>query len=110
MFRLDRNTIKKKKYGTFATKEGEVVKCSLFEGNHDLDDCNSFLQFDLQERSKWFFHNKFCYGCLSAISVNHDARTERTERNAKFVRKDPQPLCMVIKQTKVRLSSCIVTL
>ena len=42
---------KKKKYGSFATKWGEVVKCSLCEGNHDLDDCNSFLQFDLQERS-----------------------------------------------------------
>ena len=38
---------KKKKYGSFATKGGEVVKCSLCEGNHDLDDCNSFLQFDL---------------------------------------------------------------
>ena len=29
-----------------------MVKCSLNEGNHDLDDCNSFLQFDLQEGSK----------------------------------------------------------
>ena len=48
-------------------KVGEVVKCSLCEGNHDLDDCNSFLQFDLQERSKWLFHNKLCYGCLNAI-------------------------------------------
>ena len=43
---------KKKKYGSFATKGGELVKCSLCEGNHDLDDYNSFLQFDLQERSK----------------------------------------------------------
>ena len=51
-----------------------MVKCSLCEGNHDLDDCNSFLQFDLQERSKWLFHNKLCYCCLSAISVNHNAR------------------------------------
>ena len=55
-----------------AIKGGEVVKCSLFEGNHDLDDCNSFLQFDLRERSKWLFHNKLCYGCLSSISVNHN--------------------------------------
>ena len=56
---------KKKKYGSFTTKAGGVVKCSLCEGNHDLHDCNSFLQFDLQERSKCLFHNKLCYGCLS---------------------------------------------
>ena len=34
----------------------------------------------------------------------------RTERNAKFVRKDTQPFCMVINQRKVRLSSWMVTL
>ena len=34
---------KKKKYESFATKKGKVVKCSLCERNHDLDDCNSFL-------------------------------------------------------------------
>ena len=44
-----------------------MVKCFLCERNHDLDDCNLFLQFDLQERSKWLFHNKLCYGCLNAI-------------------------------------------
>ena len=41
-----------KKYRSFDTKGREVVKCSVCEGNYDLDDCNSFLQFDLQERSK----------------------------------------------------------
>ena len=34
----------------------------------------------------------------------------RTEKNAKFVRKETQPFCMVIKQRKVRLSSQMVTL
>ena len=33
----------------------------------------------------------------------------RTERNAKFVRKDTRHLCMVIKQRKVRISSHTVT-
>ena len=33
-----------------------------------------------------------------------------TERNAKFQRKDTQPLCMVIKQIKIRLSSRMTTL
>ena len=34
----------------------------------------------------------------------------RTDRNAKFVRKDTQPLCMVVKQRKVRLNNPMVTL
>ena len=64
-----------------------MVKCSLCEGNHDLDDCNSFLQFDLQERSKWLFHNKLCYGCLSAISVNHNARNCKNRKECKVCKK-----------------------
>ena len=67
-----------------------MVKCSLREGNHDLDDCKSFLQFDLQERSKWLFHNKFCYGCLSAISVNLNATNCKNRKECK-VRKKRHP-------------------
>ena len=78
---------KKKKYETFATKGGEVVKCFLCEGNHDLDDCNSFLWFDLQERSKWLFHNKLCYDCLSVISVNHNARNCKNRKECKVCKK-----------------------
>ena len=64
-----------------------MVKCFLCERNHDLDDCNLFLQFDLQERSKWLFHNKLCYGCLSAISVNHNARNSKKRRECKVCKK-----------------------
>ena len=104
MFRLLKGNTIKKKHGSFATKGGEVlsVKCSLCERNHDLDDCNLFLQFDLQKRSKWLFQHKFCYGCFREDKG-------RKERNAKFVRKDTQHLCMVIRQRKVRLSSQRVT-
>ena len=84
-------------------QEGEKWLNALCEGNHDLDDCNSFLQFDLQERRKWLFHNKLCYGCLIMPG------TAITERNAKFVRKNTQHLCMVLKQRKVRLCSQMVT-
>ena len=78
---------KKKKYGSFAIEEGEVVKCSLCEGNHNLDYCNSFLQFDLRERSKWLFHNKLCYGCLSAISINHNTRNCKNRKEFKVCKK-----------------------
>ena len=74
---------KNKKYGSFATKEGEVVKCSLCEGNHDLDDCNSFLQFDLQE-SGCFITN-----CVMVVLVQFlliiMLGIARRQRNAKFV-------------------------
>ena len=63
-----------KKHGNFGTKGGEVVKLSLCETNHDLDDCDLFLQLGLQERSRWLFHNKLCYGCFSAIFAIHNAR------------------------------------
>ena len=61
-----------------------MVKCSLCEGNHDLDDCDSF---DLQERSKLFFHNKLCYGCLSASYVNHNARNCNNRKECKVCKK-----------------------
>ena len=106
----DKKYDRRNKYGNFATKGGEVeVKCSLCEGNHDLDDCSSFLQFELQERSKWLYNNKLCYGCLNAISVNHNARNCKNRRNAKFVRKGIQHLCMVIEQRKVRKNSLMVS-
>ena len=80
-------------------KRGEMVKCSLCEGNHDLDNCNSFLQSDLQERSGCFITN-----CVMAVLVQFLSVTmpeiARTERNAKFVRNDTQPLCMVISREK----------
>lgn len=79
MFRiLERNTINKNKCGSFATKWGQVVECSLCEGNHNLDYQNPFLQFDLQGSSKWLF--------LTIIILG----IPKTKRNAKFVGKDTE--------------------
>ena len=100
---------KKKKYGIFATKVGEVVKCSVCEGNHDLDEGSTCLQFHLRERSKWLFYNKLCYGSLGAISVNHNTRNCKSRKECKVCKKR-HPTCMVIKQRKVRLSSQMLTL
>ena len=60
-----------------------MVKCSLFAGNHDLDDCNSFLQFDLQESSC------FITNCVMVVLVQFlliiMLGIARRQRNAKFV-------------------------
>ena len=78
---------KNKKYENFAPKWGDVVKCSLCEGNHDLDDYNSFLHFDLQERSKWLFRTKLCYDFVSAISVNQNARSYKNRKVCKVCKR-----------------------
>ena len=93
-------------------KKGEVIKCCLCEGNNDLDDCNLFLQLDLQERSKWLFHNKLCYGCLSAISVSHNGSNCKNRKECKVCNKRHPTslhLCMVIKPRKESSSSQMLT-
>ena len=89
MFRLliKKKNNNKKKFGNVFKKRGEVVKGCLCEGHDDLDDCNSFLQFDLQERRKWLFQNNLCYLCLSVISVNHNARNCRHRKECKVCTK-----------------------
>ena len=94
-----RKHAKKKKHGSFATKRGEVLKCSLCEGNH-LDDCDSLLQFDLQERSAHFITNCVMVAVLEQFLSIIKSGIARIERNAKFVRKYIEHLCMVIKQEK----------
>ena len=86
-----------------------MVKCSLCEGNHNLDDCNSFLQFDLQERSKWLFHNKLRYGCLSAISVNHNVRNCKNRKECKICKKRHPTSLHGYKAAKKRISRQMVT-
>ena len=61
-----------------------MVKCSLYERNHDLDDCKSFLQFDL--RVSVCFITLF-FGCLSAISVNHNATNCKDIKECKVCKK-----------------------
>ena len=86
-----------------------MVKCSVCVGNHNLDDCNSFLQFDLQERSKWLFHNKLRYGCLSAISVNHNVRNCKNRKECKICKKRHPTSLHGYKAAKKRISRQMVT-
>ena len=78
---------KKRNIEVFLRKGENWLKCSLCEGYDDLDDYNSFLQFHLQERRKWLFHNKLCYVCLSAISVTHNARNFKNRKECKICKK-----------------------
>ena len=78
-----------KKIGNFATQSTIEVfmKCPLCDDKHDLDECKSFKEKGLQERSSLLFEHKLRYGCFSPISANHNARNCKERKECKFFRK-----------------------
>ena len=45
------------------------------EGRHDLDNCRQFNDLTLEERSKTLRKKKFCYGCYSPVTSEHNAKS-----------------------------------
>ena len=41
--------------------------CYLCQNNHDLDKCQEYMKKSLEERSKFLFQKKLCYGCYMSI-------------------------------------------
>ena len=74
----------------------------LCEADHDLEDCNSFLQFDLQGRSKWF-HNKLCYGCLNICQSKRNVNCAIANTKSDIISMCVAPVLVLHK-----LSNCIV--
>ena len=61
--------------------------CLLCDDKHDLDECKSFDEKDLQERRKFLFEHKLCYGCFSPISASHSARNCKKRKECKVCKK-----------------------
>ena len=56
-------------------KTEEIVNvCQLCQKSHDLDDCPVYKMKSVEERSKFLFQKKLCYGCYTPISSEHKAR------------------------------------
>ena len=56
-------------------KTEEIVNvCQLCQKSHDLDDCSVYKMKSVEERSKFLFQKKLCYGCYTPISSEHKAR------------------------------------
>ena len=56
-------------------KTEEIVNvCQLFQNSHDLDGCRDYKKKSVEERSKFIFQKKLCYGCYTIISSEHNAR------------------------------------
>ena len=87
-----------------------MVKCSLCEGIMISMIVTHFYNLIYKkEVSGCFITNCVMVVLVQFLSIIMP-EIARTDRNAKFVRKDTQPLCMVIKQRKVRLNNLMVTL
>ena len=61
--------------------------CLLCDGKHDLDECKSFKEKRLRERSRFLFEQKLCYGCFSPISASHKARHCKKRKECKVCKK-----------------------
>ena len=51
----------------------------LLNENHDIEDCTYYLQQTMEERSKFLFKNKLCYGCLKTVPKNIMQRLVQAE-------------------------------
>ena len=49
----------------------------------DLEGCQVHLNKSLEDRSKFIYKSKFCYGCLSSISKDHNAKNCKNRRSCK---------------------------
>ena len=59
-----------KTYLTAAEEKSEEIVnvCQLCLKSHDLDSCTEYKEKSVEERSKFLFQRKLCYGCYTPIS------------------------------------------
>ena len=62
-------------------KTGTCPVCE--KGHQDIEDYPTFLTQPVQDRSKTVFKKKLCYGCLPALSKDHNARKGSNRRSYK---------------------------
>lgn len=64
------------------TREGpELMKCPACEKYHDLEGFQVYFNKSLEDRSKFFYKSKLYCGCLSSISMDHNAKNCKNRRN-----------------------------
>ena len=61
----------------------KVEVCPMCNENHDIEDCTYYLLQTMDERSKFIFKNKLCYGCLKIVTKEHNAKTCSIRRSFK---------------------------
>ena len=61
----------------------KVEVSSMCNENHDIEDCTYYLQQTMEERSKFLFINKLCYGYLKPVTKKHNAKICSNRRSCK---------------------------
>ena len=62
-------------------KTEEIVSSfQLRHKSHYLDGCPNYKKKSVEERSKFLFHKKLCYGCYTPISSEHNAQICKQRR------------------------------
>jgi len=59
-------------------------ECPVCGQHHDLDDCATFMDQSVEDRSKLLGKKRLCYGCYLPISMNHNARTCKNRKICKI--------------------------
>ena len=77
--------VKRKQLKTYVIAANEDTSrlqnsCPLCQRDHDLDKCEDFMKKSVEDRSKFLAKNKLCYGCYTAISSGHNARSCKQRR------------------------------
>ena len=73
----------KKKIRSFATGVDCNESCVMCSLNHDLDDCNLFLDLDYEEKRQFVFRQRICFSCFKP---NHTSRTCQRKKTCKVCR------------------------
>ena len=83
-------------FATHSTKEVFMI-CPLCDSKRSLDECKSSEEKSLQERSRFLFEQKLCYGCFSPIPSCHNTRNRKKRKEWIVWKKRHFLLCMVIR-------------
>ena len=59
---------------TFWTSSS-VLRCQWCEAPHNLDKCERYLQLSIDDRRKWLYNKRLCFGCYGPSSETHQARS-----------------------------------
>ena len=68
---------------TSGNRKTETSKCPICEDHHDIEECTTILEQDVEDRSKTIYKKRLCYGCLEGISKEYNAKICYDRRQCK---------------------------
>ena len=82
-----RNALSDVSVSSFSTrctlKDQSSIECPICNGLHDIEDCDIYLQKDMDQRHKTVFQGGLCFGCLGEVGNDHVAKTCTKKRKCR---------------------------